>query len=68
MLWPDLRSSGARRVSAVEMQMVGVRRVVGVTGQGNRKEYVVQVSVLSKPELQGLLQLWRYHQSALAVR
>ena len=67
LLWPDSRSSGARRVSAVEMQMVGVRRVVGVTGQENRRECVVQVSVLSKPELRGLLWLRRYCQSALAV-
>ena len=50
------------------MQMAGVQIAVGVTGQENRKECVFQVSVLSKPELQGLLQLWRYHQSALAVR
>ena len=50
------------------MQMVGVQRVVGVMGQENRKECVVQVSVLSKPELRELLRLRRYHQSALAER
>ena len=62
------KSSGARRVFAVEMQMVDVWIAVGVKGQENREECVFQVLALLKPEVQGLLQLGRYHWSALAVR
>ena len=48
--------------------MVDVRIAVGVKGQENREECVFQVSALAKPEVQGLLQLKRYHWNALVAR